>query len=179
MISIKNCTQEDAPFIGQTIMMALHEEYDLNEPWSRIFTTLSQRDDSQYSYRNALKAVTDDGRIAGIIIAYDGGKLHSLREQFFHQFKEEFGFDITPVADETTEGEWYLDSLAVFPEFRGQSIAGRLLQAAIDRAPSDLRPGLLCSKSNPDAARLYEKFGFHNVGERPFMGELMNHYSLI
>lgn len=160
-------------------MMALHEEYDPNEPWSRIFTILAKHADSQYSYRNALKAVTDDGRIAGIIVAYDGGKLKEMREQFFRQFRREFGREIGPVADETTEGEWYLDSLAVFPEFRGLSIGTKLLQAAIDRAPENLRPGLLCSKSNPQAAGLYEKLGFRRVGERPFLGEIMNHYSLI
>lgn len=157
--------------------MALHEDFDENMPWSRIFTDLARREDSQYSYRNALKAVTDDGLIAGIIIAYDGGKLHELRKQFFRRFKQEFGHEIDHVTDETEPGEWYIDSLAVFPEFRGQSIGSRLLQAAIDRSPADLKAGLLCSKTNPQAARLYEKLGFKCVGERPFFGELMNHYS--
>lgn len=177
MISIKNCSPEDATDIARAIMMALHLEFDPDETWSRIFMALAERYDSQYSYTNALKAVTEKGEIAGIIVAYDGGRLAELREQFFKQFRKAFGREIGPVANETEPGEWYLDSLAVFPEFRGRGIATTLIKAAIQRAPGGLRPGLLCSKTNPAAARLYENLGFRKVGERPFLGEQMNHYS--
>lgn len=158
-------------------MMALHLDFDPQETWSRIFMELAERPDSQYSYRNALKAVDDNGEIAGIIVAYDGGRLAELRERFFERFHKEFGREIGPVADETEPGEWYLDSLAVFPEYRGRGIATMLINAAIDRSPENLRPGLLCSKTNPSAARLYENLGFKVVGERSFFGEKMLHYS--
>lgn len=177
MISIKNCLPQDAIHIAEAIMMALHLEFDSDETWSRIFMALAERADSQYSYANALKAVTEGGDIAGIIVAYDGGHLHELREQFFQHFRKEFGREIGSVTDETEPGEWYLDSLAVFPGYRGRGIGSMLIRAAIERAPGNLRPGLLCSKTNPSAARLYEGLGFKLVGERPFFGEQMLHYS--
>lgn len=174
MVEIKMTTPEDAPAIGRAVVEALHRPYDPADPWAKLFTRLAARADSQYSYLNTLKAVTPAAEIAGIIVAYDGGRLAALRQAFFEEFHREFGRAIGPVADETLPGEWYLDSLAVFSEFQGQGIGRQLLRRAVNSAPKGLTPTLLCSKNNPAAKRLYLSEGFRQTAERPFLGELMD-----
>lgn len=178
MIRIEECREADCEAIARAVMMALHEDFEANEPWRRIFTALAARQDSQYSYRNALKAVTSSGAIAGVIVAYDGGRLDELRRAFIREFHTVMGYEITNLTDETATGEWYLDSLAVFPEFRRMGVARALIEAAIERAPAGLKPGLLCAEESKDARRLYEAIGFKKAGERPFLGQMMDHLVL-
>lgn len=179
MIEIKKCGPEDAEAIARAVITAIHEDYDTNDVLRRIFTALTPRTDTQYSYLNALKAVdTVSGDIAGIIVAYDGGRLAAMREVFLLQFRKVVGHDLENVVDETDATEWYLDSLAVDPRYRRRGVARRLIEAAIEQCPTGLTPGLLCAPGNADARALYEKLGFVEIGQRPFMGEMMAHMTL-
>ncbi|MDE7335871.1 MAG: GNAT family N-acetyltransferase [Muribaculaceae bacterium] len=175
MIRIEDCCKADGELIARAVVMALHEEFDPEELWCRIFMNLAVRTDSQYSYLNALKAVTDEGEVAGILVCYDGARLAELRQALFDEYERLSGRKLGAIADETDAGEWYLDSLAVFPGFRGRGIAKALIQAAVERTPEGKRPGLLCAKDNANARRLYESLGFRKIGERPFLGQLMDH----
>ena len=175
---IERCNKEDAEMIARIVVMAIHRDWDENRDMREIFTALSARPDSQYSYMNALKAVTPEGEIAGIIVAYDGGKLHELHRAFREEYERVTGKPVFKLTEETVPGEWYLDSIAVFPKFRGQGVAHALIKAAIENISDGLVPGLLCAKDNPMAQKLYESMGFKFVGERPFFGEMMNHLTL-
>lgn len=176
--------KSDAPLIGRVIVEAIGNE--LAESLAgeftvadvvNLFARLAAREDSQYSYLNALKAVDTDGTPMGFIIGYDGARLHELREAFFEEARTWIRLEIEgSVADECRPDEFYLDSLAVFPEFRGHGIAGALIDAMARRAREIGKPaGLLCSKENHRARRLYERMGFRQVGESFFAGELMDH----
>lgn len=178
MIRIERCRETDREAIARAVMMALHEDFEANEPWRRIFTTLAGRPDSQYSFRNALKAVTPSGEIAGIIVAYDGGRLDELRRAFIAEFEQVTGRKLGKLADETESGEWYIDSLAVFPGHRHMGVGRAMIEAAIEQSPAGLRPGLLCAAESKDARRLYEAMGFKKAGERPFLGQMMDHLVL-
>lgn len=184
--SILPADKKDADMIARGIATALHIGEDdaaisFDSPdefmlWQRIFTELAARDDTQYSYLNTLKAVDNEGNILGIIIGYDGADLYELRQQFIDAVKFHTGIDMTGMADETTPDEFYLDSLAVWPQFRGNGIGRALLKAAVERARSIGKPaGLLVDKSNPRARRLYESVGFKNAGDRPFVDKMMDH----
>ena len=65
-------------------------------------------------------------------------------------------------------GEAYITNIAVFPEYRRQGVAQKLLQKAIDGAKSRdcVFITLEVRKSNSNAIALYEKLDFKNVGER-------------
>ncbi len=89
---------EQAESIASLIMLAMNHECCQNfagpshtlEDFHRMMTTLVRRDDSQYSYRNAMVALDDnttDGHpvVAGVIVGYDGADLHRLRETFSSQ----------------------------------------------------------------------------------------------
>lgn len=204
-IKIIPARPEDAPFIGEAITMAIGEELVENLAGKDhtavevldLFTSLARRTDSQYSYLNTLVAIDkdNDDQVAGLIVSYDGALLHPLRKAFFREASEKIGmnldefakdssepydYDIPEEYDETSADEFYLDSLAVFPEYRGRGIARQLLKAASERAHKVGKPaGLLVSKHNPNARRLYESIGFKPIGERPFAGELMTRMSLL
>lgn len=146
------------------------------DDFRRLITLLAEDDDTQYSWRHTLVALDDEGRVAGICVAYPGADLHRLRRAFIDGARRLLGQDHSHMADETGPGELYIDSLAVYPEYRGQGIASLLLSATVERAhAAGLPAGLLVDKGNPRAARLYASLGFKAVGEATWGGHPMTH----
>lgn len=183
---IRPATPDDAPAIARGIIMAVGEEIATGFAGSpermplveKVFTDLARRDDSQYSYRNSLVAEAPGGEIAGIIISYDGARLHDLRPAFCEEAAATLGINIKSedMHDETSPDEIYLDSLAVFPPYRRQGLGARLLEAAIEAHKNEGKPiGLLCDPPNKKARRLYESLGFKPSGQRPFADTMMDH----
>lgn len=184
-MKILTAERQQAPAIAALIMTAMTDECCLYfsgpehslDDFRRMMTRLAERDDSQYSYRNTLLATGDDGSILGAIVAYDGARLHELREAFVSAAKECFGRDFSHMDDETQEGEVYIDSLAVFPEHRGRGVATALLRALIAKAREEGHSavGLLVDKGNPGAERLYTGVGFRYAGDAAWGGHPMKH----
>ena len=108
-MNIIEATQQHAPVIANLIMMAMTDECCLNlagegrtvADFARLMNQLTAADNTQYSYRNTLLAVTDEGEVAGAIVSYDGAKLHELREAFIEGARREFGVDHSGMDDET------------------------------------------------------------------------------
>lgn len=186
-IHIEPACEHDAPAIATAIMMAVGDEIvndfagtpDRIPLVHRVFTELASRTDSQYSYLNTLVA-RDGDKTAGLIISYDGADLPRLREAFIETAARILGTDYTgKLADETSPDEIYLDTLAVFPEWRGHKLAGRLIDAAIMHHASSGKPvGLLVDPPNERAYGLYRRLGFEYVGDRPFAGVMMHHLQI-
>ena len=184
MIVIKDALREQSADIARMIMIAMTDDcclhfcgmgYDLDD-FRKMMTSLVERDDSQYSYRNTLVAMDED-RLAGISVSYDGGSLHELRQPFIQASKYYIGKDHSAMADETQPGELYLDSLAVLPAYRRQGIAQRLLKATKEKAGHMGLPcvGLLVDKGNPAAEALYATAGFRYVNDSRWAGHTMKH----
>ena len=75
--------------------------------------------------------------------------------------------DYSQMDDETEAGEFYLDSLAIYPEYRRRGIARQLLKRATEHAASlNLPAALLVDKGNPNAERLYRSVGFEYCNGR-------------
>lgn len=147
-----------------------------------VFASLAAREDTQYSYRNALIALDSDDEIAGVVVSYDGSRLHELRRPFIEAANGILGteFDEATMADETSADEIYLDSLCVFGPYRGEGLGRKLVEAAAKQHKSSGKPlGLLVDYDNPGARSLYVKLGFKSVGERPFAGTVMEHMQLV
>ena len=183
-IRIIDARKSDAPLIARSIMDAVGEEIckDLAGATrsladvENLFTMLARREDSQYSYRNTLVAVDESDNAVGVIVSYDGALLDELRKPFFELVKTVIGKNLDDVEDETDAGEFYLDTLAVLPQYRGQGISRLLIDGAVRRADEAGKPaGLLVDKDNVRARRLYESVGFRQVGERPFCYVMMDH----
>ncbi len=182
--TIRQATPEDATFIADAIVMAVGDEITQTfagdthsvQDVKNLFSRLARMDNSQYSYKNTLVAVTPSGEVMGLIISYDGALLYHLREAFIQAAKEELGYDLVNLADETSDDEVYLDTLAVYDTFRGKGVASSLINAAIEKArPLNKPVGLLVDKTNHRARKLYDSLGFRQVDERPFAGEMMDH----
>ncbi|MCH5226639.1 MAG: GNAT family N-acetyltransferase [Muribaculaceae bacterium] len=190
-IMIRPGRRGDAPFIGKTITEAMgHElcvglaEGEENLPKVlKLFTDLAATDTAQYSYKNTLVAVDNDGKSIGAIIGYDGAGHREMRKDFIAKANELLDWNVTvEEADhwepETNSKEIYLDSLYVIPEYRNRGIASSLIKAAIDNYRNIGKPfGLLVEPHNTKAHKLYKELGFKEDGVNNFCGEPMIHLS--
>ena len=153
--------------------MALH--YDEENPLFEAFVELAGREESQYSYRNALVGEVD-GVAAGAVVGYDGALLQRLRKPLLDMIAERIG-NVPFIEDETSAGEFYVDSLAVLPQFRGRGVGRSLLSAMRDNAfaAGFSHVGLLVDFENPSAEALYNSLGFKRVNATTFLGHNMWH----
>ena len=181
---IEQAKKEQSYDIARLIMQAMTDDCCLYmagpgntlADFERMMVRLVEMDESQYSYRNTLVALDADGRVAGAGVAYDGACLHRLRRAFFHVAQQELGRDFSNIDDETGAGEFYLDSIAVYPQYRRQGIATALIRALVAKAHALGMPaGLLVDKANPNAGRLYAALGFKYVEDKMWGGHLMSH----
>lgn len=187
MIEIKRAHKEQSAEIARLIMIAMTDEcclyfcgegYGLTD-FHKMMTSLVERTDSQYSYKNTLVAMDND-KLVGVAVSYDGALLHELRQVFIEVAREQIGKDHSLIDDETQAGELYLDSLAVIPEYRRQGIAQRLLKATKEKANQMKIPcvGLLVDKGNPIGESLYLSVGFRYVNDNQWGGHPMKHLIL-
>ena len=160
-IQIEQATPDKASHIASLIMEAMNAQCCQNFAGPQ----------------HTLVAMSTDGILVGILVAYDGADVKRLRKRFIEEAIASFGIDYSAMDLETEEGEFYLDSLAVSNQYRGKGIASKLLEAAISRARELGLPavGLLCDKGNPKAERLYTKVGFQYVNDTTWGGHAMKH----
>lgn len=183
-ITIRKAVKSEAADIARLIMNAMTDECCLYfcsdghglDDFHAMMTSLVERDDSQYSYRNTLVAV-DGETVVGIAVSYDGGKLHQLRQAFIDAARQYLDKDHSGMDDETQAGELYLDSLAVLPQYRRQGIARKLLCATKEKANDMGLPcvGLLVDKGNPAGEALYSSTGFVYRNDSQWGGHDMKH----
>ena len=183
MTKIQVARKEQAAEIASLIMLAMTHEscrwfagpQHTLEDFHALMTKLVEREDSQYSYLNTLVATVDD-KVAGICTSYDGALLLPLRRTFIEGALEAFGIDYNGFDEETQAGELYLDSLAVFPEYRGRGIATQLIRATLQKGMEvGLPVGLLVNKENPKAEKLYRSLGFDFANDTTWGGHDMRH----
>lgn len=178
-IAVRSAKKEDAVVIAKAVAMAIGDEVALRSycgnEYLAVLTKIARRDDTQYSWRYALIAEIN-GVAAGAIVGYNGAQLHSLREGTFAVLQESVGV-VPSITDETEDGEYYLDSVGVTPEFQGLGIGRSLIEAFCEKAFTEghERVGLIVDNDNPQAERLYSSLGFERVGTRLFFGHQMWH----
>ena len=187
MIEIKAAKKDQSASIARLIMMAMTDDCCLHfcgvgyglDDFYRMMTSLVEREDSQYSYKNTLVAM-DDEKVVGVAVIYDGARLNELRQAFIEAAKEQIGKDHSGMDDETQAGELYLDSLAILSEYRRQGIARKLLRATKEKADQMGLPclGLLVDKGNPAGESLYASVGFRYVNDSNWGGHPMKHLVL-
>lgn len=183
-MKIRPATPADASLIASCILDAVGEEIvdslahpdHTREDVHALFASLAAGDVAQYSYKNTLVAVDDDGTPCGVAVAYDGARLHEMRPHFFTEARRMLGRNWEAMEDECTAWEFYLDTLAVLPRYRGRGYARALIEATAGRAREAGKPlGLLVEKENHPARALYTKCGFKYFEDRPFAFVMMDH----
>ena len=178
-ITVRQATIEDAAVVARAVAMAIGDPEALHnycgDDHLAVLGKIVCQPATQYSWHNALIAEVD-GIVAGAIVGYDGAELQPLREGTFTVLRECIG-RVPAIADETEAGEYYLDSIAVLPEFRGRGIGSALISALCDKAFAEGHScvGLIVDYDNPQAEKLYTSMGFERVGTRLFFGHQMWH----
>lgn len=192
-MTITNASPCHAAHIARLIMLAMTDDccqflagpHHTLDDFFDMMQSLVLMPDSQYSWRNAIVALDDEASpsapleqapVAGVVVGYDGACLHRLRLRFQEESLRRLQMDYSQMDDETCPGEFYIDSLAVFPHYRRRGVASLLLKAMIARAAaSGLPAALLVDKGNPNAERLYTSLGFRHHGDAVWGGHPMKH----
>lgn len=184
-VELRKARSSDAGFIADTVLAAMgHDVFDPSVlascvtplgPLSTVRDALVKvcsKDDTLYSWRNTCIA-TYLGKTAGALVSYDGAEYAETAARTFSLIARLLNTDSMFPGRETGTGEYYLDSLAVHPEFRGRSIGSILIQNALEEAQAlgFSRVTLLVDKHKPHLHRLYEKLGFSDEEEILFFGE--------
>lgn len=171
-ISFRPATVEDAPFVALIMMEAVGEPVmEEGREVDDSIVSICRRDDTLYSYRNAVIAESGGERIGGLI-AYDGNGYHETKLHTFSLIDHPLPFDPLAMDDETREGEYYLDSAAVLPEFRSKGYGRQIIEYGVECGRRrSLLPVLACSPSNAKAYALYKSLGFKENGHLFIFGE--------
>lgn len=178
-VKIRAARSSDAVAIARAVAMAIGDEEALRaycgDNYLDVLTEVAGQQATQYSWQYALIAEID-GVTAGAIVGYDGAKLAQLREGTFATLRKRTG-RVPQIADETEDGEYYLDSVGVEPQFRGLDVGRALISAFCSKifAEGYSRVGLIVDCNNPQAEKLYSSLGFKRVGTRIFFGHQMWH----
>ena len=130
----------------------------------------ARRDAGAFTWRNAHVAEVD-GEVAGVLVGYvidDPVDVRNIGEA---------SDLVRPLLELEAEapGHWYVNVLAVFPEYRGQGLGSALLVHAdrIARAPGTKGMAIIVASTNQRAMQLYQHVGYKEQARRtltPFPG---------
>lgn len=176
-VTFRDATLEDVPMVAACVLAAV-ELADLSKPVTdentreyAVAKRVCAREDTLFSYRNA-RVIYCDGKPVGAIVSYDGAIYRKAREITFCIFHEELGNENASYDIETQEGEYYLDSMAILPQYRGKGIGLMAMRDSIDIAVSkgfhDVT--LLVDSNAPRKEAYYAGLGFKPIGEMRTFG---------
>lgn len=172
-VLIRDAVADDVKFVSDCVLASV-DLYDfVNESIEKdIALKVCGMEDTLYSYRNA-RIATVDGRAVGCLVSYDGSIYEEARKKTFQLFKDA-GREMTDTGVETQPGEYYLDSLAILPEFRGCDIGHILIKDGIEKAErvGISKIGLIVEKSKPELEKYYSILGFRPVEEIHAFGDV-------
>lgn len=180
-VRVVSASLEHVELLANVVCMALGEELAAKlrgDMEMSLMQRVVSLPNSVYSYENSLVALVDDKPV-GAIISYDGAKMEELRKPTFKMIKECSGLE-PQLEPETQADEYYIDSVAVLPEYQGKGIGRILVKVAVERAfqKGFDKVGLLVDSSNPKAEQLYLELGFKRVNPTVLLGHEMWHMQI-
>jgi ribosomal protein S18 acetylase RimI-like enzyme len=126
----------------------------------------AMRDEGAFTWRNAHIAEAD-GLVAGALVGY------RIDDPVDLQAVASASGLVRPLIALEAEvpGFWYVNVLAVFPEFRGQGIGRALLSHAdaLGRVAGTKGMAIIVASGNEGAMRLYKGAGYAERARRPLM----------
>lgn len=169
-MKIRNAEPFDAPFLAKCVMAGMHlfdfeeETPDNGELYNRL-TECERRDDLLYTYKNSRVAEVD-GVVVGSLLSYPGDIYKELRHRTFIDLWPDMMALDAESEQETCPGEYYLDSLAVLPSFRGRGVGRALIQDSIQRGIGlgYNKITLVVDSGMPHLMGLYKSLGFDIAG---------------
>ena len=167
---IRDASFEDVEFVAWTVLMAIDIEPTPKN--IRRAVSVCSQDGTLYSWRNA-RICEVDGKVAGCLVSYGGNDYRTMRKKTFDLILDSFGLDLNQNPDETIPGEFYLDSMAFLPEFRGNGLGKKMLIDGIEKGKLKgyAKTTLLVDEIKPNLMHYYESIGFKPNGKVHTYGE--------
>lgn len=185
MITVREAQQDDAGQIAPLIdiifdEMQLDELEDVPEPGlAKVITRAYQTKTYLSDKASTVVAEADaDGQVVGVVFGYPSENEDDINKVLINLSKQSADFKQPYIPDsETNTDEWYLDSIAVNPNYQGHGIGSKLLAAVPRMALNDGKSvvGLNVDLENPDAEKLYARKGFKTVGSQMIGDHLYHH----
>ncbi|MBQ0140711.1 MAG: GNAT family N-acetyltransferase [Kurthia sp.] len=180
-ITVRKSTVQDGPAVAPLIIDAIGEIANRitgEETEEKIISSLIElfeREDNRNSHLNTYIA-EHDGQVAGMMIIYGGDKAINLDAQL-EKWLAAKNTQIQTIEVEARPDEYYIDTICVHPDFRGQGIGTILLKHAevLCKEAGYSKLSLSVELEKKRARHLYEKIGF--VYSEPWMiiGEEFDH----
>lgn len=178
-IIIRPAKETDSSIIARCVLAAMELlDFNADTPTEMLVPLKNLEkatlDDTRlYSCHNSLIAEID-GEAVGCLISYSGDRYATLRKRTFDILYEESGLDLRGNPMETYPGEYYLDCMAIKPEYRRKGIGHLLMSKAIEngKAMGIRRFTLLVEKSHDRLAEYYAQLGFVPKEEMFAFGEV-------
>lgn len=177
-ITIRDATEDDIQFIAKCTMAAIGL-YDFRTQMTpgqknsyRCLAEICGMNSTLYSYRKSRIASVGDTAV-GCLISYRGESYAEARKITFGIAEKTLGTDLTGTEAETGEGEYYLDTMAVIPAFRGYEIGKKLLIDGIDRGKQAgySKITLIVGKRYAHLRKYYAEVGFRELHEMQCFGD--------
>ncbi|NOH16141.1 GNAT family N-acetyltransferase [Clostridium cochlearium] len=177
---IRGAKPEDAEKAAELISMAWDELACIfagskdKEEVNKVISTFCKEKNNRFSYEY-IDIAEKDGKIAGLVLAFPAEKemklnipiikkLPYMYKRKISNYKEE----VVPMlsSEEAKPGEYYIDSIAVHPNYRKNGLGKKLLMVARKRA---LKKGfkkvsLIVKPKNKGAIKLYKSSGYNMDG---------------
>ncbi len=168
-------TIEDAPILAELVNyagegMPLYLWSKMAAPGETAWEVgrrRAAREEGSFSYRNAIM-VDHAGECAGCLIGYaipdDPVPIGDDMPPMFAGLQE---------LENLAPATWYVNVLAVRPQFRGRGLGTALLAFADEtgRALGKRGMSVIVSDANAGARRLYERCGYREAASRPMVKE--------
>jgi ribosomal protein S18 acetylase RimI-like enzyme len=129
------------------------------------------REEGSFSYRNAT-IIEHDGQCAGCLIGYEiPDKPEPIPDDMPAMF--------VPLQEleNLAPGTWYINVLAVRPQFRNQGLGTKLMALAEEKAQRLGKRGMsvIVSDANLGARRIYTRLGYNEMARRLMLKENWEH----
>lgn len=126
----------------------------------------AMREEGAFSYRNAFIAEIG-GAVAGTLIGY------TIDDPVDRSNIESLHAIARPLVrlEAKAPGHWYVNALAVYPEFRSLGVGTELLEKAdaLGRASAPKGMAIIVASENVGARRLYERVGYRERASEPLV----------
>lgn len=135
------------------------------ERFFEILKTCYESEKDRYSYKNC-RVIVDDNRVIGFYFSYDYDFMIKSKSFWEESIVLNNNLDITDVIfeyNEMFEGEYYLDILYVFEQYRSQGYGNNLLKDFFSKEYTV--KSLNVAEENSIARKLYESFGMKKESE--------------
>ncbi len=171
-VEIVSAKPEDADFIAWIVAQGMHMDHVPS-----FLKAACSRNDTLYSWKQT-RLLRYEGQLAGGLVSYDGATHEERRKRTW--VMPDGRLLSSGDIPETTAGEYYLDSLAIVPEFRGHGLWRLLFDDAVEMAKRDgfHRIALIYDVSYPPLAQRYTSYGFVPEESFEYFGTICRKMSL-